>query len=188
MVHEGRVNAVTLSLDGAYVATASDDKTARVWKVSSGEEVAHLAHNTSVNAVAFSPDGAYVATASKDKIARVWKVADGRGVARITHEDSINAIIFSSNGKFLLTVGKDQILHISLWQQGDLITAACDSLKRNVPLRMLNFTDEEWHQYFLDESSLRSAQPRPLRLPGKRNNLQRRMLNMNRCRSSEVKN
>ncbi|MDJ0705866.1 MAG: hypothetical protein QNJ46_21575, partial [Leptolyngbyaceae cyanobacterium MO_188.B28] len=65
------VNAVAFSADGKRVATASDDGTARVWDVQSGDRLVTLNHDAAVNAVAFSADGAQVATASSDRTARV---------------------------------------------------------------------------------------------------------------------
>ncbi len=46
--------------------------TAVVWEVSSGHQIARVAHKKWVNAIAFSPDGRYLATASEDGTAQVW--------------------------------------------------------------------------------------------------------------------
>ena len=60
------------------MATASWDKTARVWDVVSGQAVTPpLAHKGEVTAVAWSPDGKRVATASGDRTARVWDFKRG---------------------------------------------------------------------------------------------------------------
>src|SRR5919107_621827 len=92
LANEDSVNSVAFSLDGKYLATASRDKTARVWDITSREEFARMTHEDSVNDVAFSPDGKYLATASDDKTARVWDVASGKEVARMTHEDFVNGV------------------------------------------------------------------------------------------------
>jgi WD40 repeat protein len=58
------------------LATASGDKTARVWDATSGKQLARATHNNWVRGVAFSPDGRRLATASDDKTARIWVLSD----------------------------------------------------------------------------------------------------------------
>ncbi|MGH3988852.1 MAG: AAA family ATPase, partial [Pseudonocardiaceae bacterium] len=61
--HDDWVRAVVFSPDGTRVATASDDRMARVFDVVSGAEQARLSHDGRVWSVVFSPDGTRVATA-----------------------------------------------------------------------------------------------------------------------------
>src|SRR5262249_31496481 len=61
--HEGEVTAVTFSPDGALVASASWDATAKLWEPATGRECGVLrGHKGAITAVAFSPDGRLVAT------------------------------------------------------------------------------------------------------------------------------
>ena len=58
-------SAVAFSPDGSKLATASDDRTAKVWDAATGEELSTLTgHDDFVASVAFSPDGTRLVTAS----------------------------------------------------------------------------------------------------------------------------
>jgi hypothetical protein len=90
--HEDNVWSAAFSPDGSRIVTASDDKTARIWDVATGQEIAALrGHQDGVASAAFSLDGSRIVTASHDKTARIWDVATATEIVvlrvgrRITH-------------------------------------------------------------------------------------------------------
>jgi len=54
------------------LAAGSEDNTAKVWEMPSGNLIATLKHDGWVKSVAFSPDGKLLATGSEDNTAKVW--------------------------------------------------------------------------------------------------------------------
>src|SRR5690348_5400442 len=61
--HDHTVSALAFSADGKRLVSASWDKTARVWEVASGRELARFAgHKDGASAVAISPDGTLCAS------------------------------------------------------------------------------------------------------------------------------
>ena len=73
--HSGVVLGLAYSPDGRRIATASADRTVKIWDAENGQELLTLrAHGAPVVCVAFSPDGRYLASASADKPSqvRVW--------------------------------------------------------------------------------------------------------------------
>ena len=95
--HNGGINDVAFSPSGDDVASASDDKTAKIWDSVTGVEVFTLSgHLDAVTAVAFSADGRFLATGSKDKTIKLWNSESGRLVTTYQgHKDAVNDLVFS---------------------------------------------------------------------------------------------
>jgi WD40 repeat protein/serine/threonine protein kinase/tetratricopeptide (TPR) repeat protein len=111
--HTGAVLSVVFSPDGTKVATASKDKTSRIWDAKTGETIAVLCgHTGAVLSAVFSPDGKKVLTrpggneyrTSNDNTARLWDAHDGRVLLVLTHPEKIDSAIFNHDGTQVLTV------------------------------------------------------------------------------------
>ena len=69
------INALAISPDGRYVATANKEGTVMIFDITNGQKVATLqGHKGWVRAVAFSPDGKYLFSGAEDKVIKVWQL------------------------------------------------------------------------------------------------------------------
>lgn len=74
--HTGRIYSVSFGLDGAALASGSEDHTVRLWELQTRQERAVLkGHSSAVTVVALSPDGTVLASGSEDGTVRLWWVA-----------------------------------------------------------------------------------------------------------------
>lgn len=107
--HEGTVNSVAFSPDGAWLATAGNDGDVRLWSVQdpTASPLILSGHTDRVANLAFSPDGQWLATAGEDGRVRLWGMADPTAVSIPLRERRVSAafLAFSPDGRWLATVG-----------------------------------------------------------------------------------
>jgi WD40 repeat protein len=114
------LRSARFSPDGARIVTASDDGTARVWKLDVvepspgnmryviGSVGTPLVHRRGVVSAFFSGDGSRVVTASTDKSARVWDAETGAPLTEpLWHDEALRSAIFSPDGQAVVTASDD---------------------------------------------------------------------------------
>jgi eukaryotic-like serine/threonine-protein kinase len=107
--------AVTFSADGARLAAAGEDMTARVWDAATGALLATCqGHTNTVLAATFRPDGKRLATASADGTVRQWDPATEREVEPRyeRHTGEVAAVAYSPDGKWVASAGKDRTVRV----------------------------------------------------------------------------
>src|SRR5438270_881832 len=94
--HTEAVTSVSWSPDGKTLASASKDKTIKLWDVATRKEQASLkGHTDLVWSVSWSPDGKTLASASKDKTVKLW-AATGKELATLEgHAGGVGEVSWS---------------------------------------------------------------------------------------------
>ncbi len=103
--HTSDVAAIAFSPDGTRLATASKDKTVRIWDVKTGQRKVRIDIGAAAYAIAFSPDGKKVAVGSFGGAMAVYDAETGDGVGKgFALDDSVVLIQWSPDGKLLAAV------------------------------------------------------------------------------------
>ncbi|MCF3101241.1 helix-turn-helix domain-containing protein [Streptomyces roseoverticillatus] len=113
--------------DAGALATASEDHSAKVWRLAGSgalPEQSLLGHDDAVYRVLFL-DRATLVTGSLDNTARIWRLSDGRELRRLAeHEDTVLGLAAGPHG-MLATASRDHT--VKLWDpagRGSLRTLA----------------------------------------------------------------
>ncbi|WP_422928788.1 WD40 repeat domain-containing protein [Singulisphaera sp. PoT] len=121
--HSGSVMAVAYSPDGRSLASASEDRLAKVWDLEQKKPRLELAgHEGRVSCLAYSPDGKTLATGSQDRTIRLWDAETGRARGTLKgHRGEILGLAFSPDGNRLASAGVDASVIVWDWREKKVI-------------------------------------------------------------------
>lgn len=122
--HTGTINTIAFSKDGDKAATASDDRTIRIWEIPNGRLLATLESSAEVYAVAFSPDGKHLLSGGRDRVLRLWDLESRKQVRVFKgHTDAVRALAFTPNGARAASGSDDKSVRVWNIEDAAEITA-----------------------------------------------------------------
>ena len=119
--HNDAINDVALSPKGQLLATASSDRTVKLWKTDDGTLIQTFkGHKNKVWTVDFSPSGQQLVTASSDTTVKLWNLDGTMKQSLDAHINWVRSARFSPDGKKIVSGSDDDT--VKLWnQEGTLL-------------------------------------------------------------------
>jgi WD40 repeat protein/serine/threonine protein kinase len=139
--HADTVTALAFAPDGKLLASASRDRTVRLWATGSGESVAVLTPPEDVESyperIAFSADGGRLVAAGLGEDVLVWDVAHRRVAERLRgHEGGVASLVVSPTGAVWI-LGNDRT--VKFWDPSirdeDTLISLGDGQPRGLAVR-----------------------------------------------------
>jgi U3 small nucleolar RNA-associated protein 13 len=151
--HEKDINAIDVSPDDTLFASASQDRTVKIWSLDEGETIGLLrGHRRAVWSVKFCPPtvtasavggeagtkgGKMVVTGSTDKTVKLWSLVDYSCLKTFEgHTNSIQRAIWISGGLQVASAGNDGLVKVWDVKSGEC-SATLDNHDQRVPPPLL---------------------------------------------------
>jgi cytochrome c len=100
--HEAPVASLAVSPAGDWLASASWDRTVRLWPLNGGAPRILEGNSQNVNGVAFSPDGRQVISAGYDTTLRIWPVSGGDNAIVRHLPTPLNTVAVAPDGEIVV--------------------------------------------------------------------------------------
>ena len=110
--HTAPIVALAVSPDGATLASASWDRTVRLWPLDGGEPRVLEGHQQNVNGVAFTPDGKALVSAGYDLTVRIWPL-DGSAPTIVTLPSPLNSVAVARDGEIVAGSADGRVFFLS---------------------------------------------------------------------------
>ncbi|GAA5886337.1 hypothetical protein JCM16303_002503 [Sporobolomyces ruberrimus] len=159
--HTAGISSIAFSADSTLLASASDDKTVRIWELDPTLSLSHRAlgvlgsqettaqeetairvlkgHLSAVFCVGWSPRGDLVASGGMDETVRVWDAQKGKCMRVLpAHSEPVSSVQFSRDGTMIVSGSWDG--YIRIW---DTATGQCLKTlvnEDNAPVSNVRFT------------------------------------------------
>jgi WD40 repeat protein len=123
--HTSWVKAVAVTADGKRAISGSDDKTLKIWDLTTGKEQFTLnGHTSFVNAVAVTADGKRAISGSDDNTLKVWNLTTGKEQFTLNgHSRSVKAVAVTADGKRAISGSDDQTIKVWDLTTGNVIAS-----------------------------------------------------------------
>jgi WD40 repeat protein len=114
--HQKPIDTLAFSPKDHRLATASWDKTVKIWDAKAGKELMTLeGHAREVYPVAFSADGRHVLSGDHAGVAILWDAVAGKKLLALEgHTSVVQGVAFARDGKTLATASWDKT--VKLWK------------------------------------------------------------------------
>lgn len=111
--HTAPIVSIAASADGASLASASWDRTIRIWPLSGGAPRVLEGHTQNVNGVAFSPDSQSLVSAGYDATIRIWPLNGNGEPLVITVPAPLNAVAVANDGEIIAAGATGRLFFLS---------------------------------------------------------------------------
>jgi COMPASS component SWD3 len=121
--HKKAISSVRFSPDGLWLASSSNDTTARIWDARTGAFKATLiGHSLGISDVAWSPDSSILCTASDDLTVCLWSQRTGIRLRTMSgHTNYVMCANFNPQGNLVATGSFDQSVRVWDIERGECL-------------------------------------------------------------------
>ncbi|XP_010554801.1 PREDICTED: U4/U6 small nuclear ribonucleoprotein PRP4-like protein [Tarenaya hassleriana] len=141
--HKERATDVVFSPVDDCLATASADRTAKLWKTDGTLLQSFDGHLDRLARIAFHPSGKYLGTTSFDKTWRLWDINTGKELLlQEGHSRSVYGIAFHHDGSLAASSGLDSLVRVWDLRTGRSILAFEGHIK---PVLGVSFSPNGYH-------------------------------------------
>jgi cytochrome c len=116
--HQAPVAGLAVSPAGGRLASASWDRTIRLWPLNGGAPRILEGNTQNVNGVAFSPDGRQVMSAGYDATLRIWLVSGGDSAIVRNLPTPLNTVAVAPDGEIVVAGADGKVYFLS--PQGEM--------------------------------------------------------------------
>ncbi|GFY96178.1 WD-40 repeat family protein [Actinidia rufa] len=141
--HTDRATDVAFSPNDNCIATASADRTARLWNTEGSLLKKFDGHLDRLARIAFHPSGRYLGTTSYDKTWRLWDIDTGEELLlQEGHSRSVYGLSFHHDGSLAASCGLDALARVWDLRSGRSILALEGHVK---PVLGISFSPNGYH-------------------------------------------
>lgn len=118
--HNDQINAIVVSDNGNFLASAGNNKIVKIWEVATTMEYRTISGtNGRVDQLCFSPDNIHLAAVTSDGELFIWNVVTGETKHKFVASYSSKGLQYIDNGEKLVYVGDDNFLRIVTLSTGE---------------------------------------------------------------------